>query len=260
MLKSRLISQDRRRADMSRRIICAKAKVSKARGDAYFNHIGRCFVSTGRRLKGCREILTSTFWSNYRQPKVAREGSGQRGSGWGHFRGKRVDTELTLFSCGIVLDPIHDYTRKVIALLRQKSWKIVEGQHVVAHPYFRVGTAADLVVKDPSGRVIYLEVKCGYHEVWDQSCVSMSVGDFYEVPNCPKFHSLVQLAFTMWLGGFGSKHQPTTGYVVRVHDGGISLHELPEFLRHESVTQNFEDMCTGTCMPSKAWRAENGLR
>jgi len=242
----------KRKKDTYARIMMARGKLAKARGEPYFNIMGGCYYSTGRKLKGCTELLSSHFWSHYSAPHTPGNGMGTpRSQGWGMNRGKRVDTELFLLSCGVTIGQLHHYTAKVMSLLRQFSWTIIAGQHVVAHPTYRVGTAADLVVRDREGKIIYLEIKCGYSGTWEASRSHITVGKHSDLDNSPKYHALLQLAFTMWLGAMGSAYRPDSGYVVRVHDGGISLHEMRDWLLKDDIVSDFERLCASQCPPAK---------
>lgn len=245
----------KKRSSLQFRILTARKDKSRIQNLPYFNPMGRCYMWGSRRLIGCHDLLKSVVWPHYTRPRGSSEISrGTRGSGM--QRGKVVDTELFLLYHKASIGVLNPYTSKILKLLKKLKWTVLDTQRVVAHPYYRAGTAVDMVVRDKAGSTIFVEIKCGFHGVWETPVGNITLGDMDDIPNSAKYHALIQAAYGMWLGSFVSP-RPDKGAVVRVHDEGVSVHDVPEYLTKPSTHATFESMCEFHCQPSKAWKKAN---
>jgi len=211
----------------------------------------RCFfghneMSPGKkevRLQGVTSLIKKYFFHKKWSP-MAISGYSSSSKQTGSERGKRVDKEITRWHV-LKTDPkvrpstldrfrlkADRYTNLVIDALEAKGWSILSTQLPVGRVASRLGTAVDIKVRTRDGKVILIELKCGYNGVftsmWPRStewawCVAEGMTD---IPANARTYSLIQLAWTWVLHNHSASVRADMAYVLNVNDSGASFHQL----------------------------------
>ncbi len=144
-------------------------------------------------------------------------------------RGRRVDAELSRWAdSGAKVK--HPFARKFVAWCRRERLAPVASQVCVSDATANVGTLVDLVLMDGAGRLLVIELKCGFGGHYDAASGRLCA-PFGPAPDSPRNQHLLQVAFTAHMFGltFPELGAPRA-LVVRVVDRGVETTPLPRAL------------------------------
>lgn len=203
-------------------------------------HVRAVLLSTGRSTRclegrGLTNLLRRAFYPKYefhkargKTPKTF-ETRPVGGIKRGLRRGRQVDGELSRWAdSGAKVK--HPFARKFVAWCEHEGLVPVASQVCVADTISNVGTLVDLVLMDTRGRLLVVELKCGFGGHYDAASGRMRA-PFAEAPDSPRNQHLLQVAFSahMFKQTFPELGSPRAA-IVRVVDGGVEKTPLPRAL------------------------------
>ena len=176
------------------------------------------------KLKGVVGVIRKWYAPNHYVPPHVGLAANARGL----ERGTRVDKEMNKWARGEAVFHIHPYTTTLIKFIRAKKWLPVTSQFVVGDERARIGTAADVVVRDETGRVILLEIKTGMDNYFDKA--SGSLQPPLDKITCTARHlAMLQLQMTELLYQLTTGTKPHAAFVLRAFDKGVQAYPLPKW-------------------------------
>lgn len=155
------------------------------------------------------------------------------GTVFGRFIGSRVDREISAWASSLGQlkcnekdnKPFHAYTQRLIQKFKEWGWKPVQGQYCVGTLSTGVGTAIDLLMRDREGRLVAVELKCGF-DGYFQTPVAMMKPPFQKIPCCPLNRARMQLLFGYALLLLSSNLRPASLYVINVNKSEIDAYKV----------------------------------
>lgn len=199
-------------------------------------------LGTGRSTRclggrGLTALLRRAFYPKYDyhnvKGKLSAKGAGASkavgGFKKGMERGRLVDAELSKWADRGT--PVrHAYARKFLAWCKREKYTPVASQVCVADAGADVGTLVDLVLADARGRLLVVELKCGFQGHYDAYSGRLRA-PFADATDCPRNQHLLQLAFSvhMFRATFPELGAPRAA-LVRIVDGGVESTPLPRAL------------------------------
>lgn len=197
------------------------------------------------RLFGITDLVKKHFFHQKWSPMaISGNSSRDRNIQGGSERGKKVDQQVTKWH-RLKSDPktrpstldkfrlkADRYTNMVLDALESKGWTILATQVPVGNVDARLGTAVDIKCRDRDGRIILIELKCGYNGVFDMrwpACKEWAwcVGNMRHLPANARTYSLIQMAWTWVLHNrSASGPKANLAYVLHISDDGPAFHQL----------------------------------
>ncbi|MBL4665151.1 MAG: hypothetical protein JKY23_04270 [Nitrospinaceae bacterium] len=123
---------------------------------------------------------------------------------------------------------MHVYSRKVFAVLASQGLEPLATQVCCGSCDARLGTAVDLVCRDPRPPFhdVLVEIKAGYYRYMNRFVTHMSP-PYQAFPDSPFYQFQLQLAFTRILYMRTYQHRMVSySVVLNVHEQGIDLYSL----------------------------------
>lgn len=195
----------------------------------------------GRGLfaRGLTKALSAQFYPFFSISAVLKDLPCSKPKKHGKKVGNRLDAQLeTWANQGVTPKNPTPRFQVIQRALTEKRWIPLRSQLAVGCRKARLATKIDLICLDEAGRVVLVELKCGfddYFDVQNQGCLEQP---FDSVPVSYKNNAMLQLGFTLRL-----YHHTEHPYHHRECAGAFVLH----------VYENSEGDIVHEWLPLKAW-------
>jgi len=192
--------------------------VGNARNKLVINTKGAYYYKNGvgkyELLTGLLPRLRKSFFPDMnifnllKKPKKAKRRKGKRvkkvkkeSKGWsyGKLRGSIVHQEIEDF---LFLDKknfckkhpsIHTYTHRILKfILETMQWRLLRSEFDIFDEALRLATSVDIIAVTPEGKLVLIEVKCGYTQTFDNSDGQMH-GALRKLSNSPHNQANLQI-------------------------------------------------------------------
>ncbi|MCA1799893.1 MAG: hypothetical protein LC650_01180 [Actinobacteria bacterium] len=189
------------------------------------------------KLRGAHRTLKRCLWSSERfggkstGKSVTRFSNGRTyyGSAGGLSRGKDVHEQVGNF----VMLPRRQYcarypevdpmTKSVLNCLHRNGYRGLHAEFIVYDETQGLGTAVDLVCLDRNNRVVFVELKTGYHDAFlDTKKNAKLRGPFADIPDTPLNRARTQILFAQALYRRTHRLAPL-GCVIHVDRDGTAV-------------------------------------
>jgi len=126
----------------------------------------------------------------------------------GRFRGNLADHQLSTWANegvlpGFNMDPRFDYIRNVLV---EQQWIPVSAQLPVGCLHLRLATKIDLLCRDSDGKIILVELKCGFDDYFDVHNQGFMNYPFQHIPTSFRNKAILQLMITTYFY-FHTRHR-----------------------------------------------------
>ncbi|MEO5947928.1 MAG: hypothetical protein ABIP79_14010 [Chitinophagaceae bacterium] len=167
------------------------------------------------------------------QPKK-KEKKVSKGKFYGRLRGTVVHQEVEDF---IFLNQeafrkkhptIHVYTKKIMTfILETMGWRLLRSEFDIYEEALRIGTSVDIIAVTNEGKLVLMEVKCGFADYWDRYDGYMH-GCLHKLTNSPHHQAQLQIitAALFIAKNHQIKLEDMLLYVLRVDDQGLHHHKV----------------------------------
>lgn len=194
-------------------------------------------------LTGLLPRLRKTFFPDSNIFKLLKQSStkgikkkkkASKGIHYGKLRGTIVHQEIEDF---IFLDSknfrkkhpsIHVYTHRILKfILETMQWRLLRSEFDICDEKLRIGTSVDIVAVTNQGKLVLLEIKCGYNGYFDNYDNYMR-GTLRKLTNSPHHQANIQLITEAVL--IVKNHQISLNdlllYVIRVDDNDLHYYKI----------------------------------
>lgn len=194
---------------------------------------------------------------------------GSKGWHYGKIRGTVVHQEVEDF---IFLDrknfckkhpSIHVYTHRLLTFILEKmQWRLVRSEFDIFDERLGIGTSVDIVAVTNEGKLVLIEVKCGFSEYFDRYDGYMH-GALKSLTDSPHHQANIQLITEALL--IVKNHQIRLDdlllYVIRVDDQGIYEHKINNAYVQKKGAAIYNDLLEARLsIPTSTSTTTNGVR
>lgn len=187
-------------------------------------------------------------------PKKKKQKKVSKGLFYGRIRGTIVHEEVEDF---IFLNPeafrkkhptIHVYTQRIMTfILETMNWRLVRSEFNLCDERLGIGTSVDIVAVTNDGKVVLIEVKCGFTDYFDHHDGYMH-GTLHKLTNSPHHQANLQLITEALL--IVKNHQLALSdlllYVIRVDDHGLYHHKINNDYVQKKGPKIYQDLVAAT--------------
>lgn len=153
--------------------------------------------------RGLTKSLSAEFVPEFSISLVMRDLEHARPKKRGRFKGNLADKQLSLWANEGILPPPHkdqdDRFGHIRNVIINQRWIPVSAQLPVGCKELRLATKIDLVCKDMEGRIILVELKCGFDDYFDVHNQGFMSYPFNELPTSCRHKTVLQLLLTTYL-------------------------------------------------------------
>lgn len=166
------------------------------------------------------------------KPKKQKKQS--KGIYYGRIRGTAVHEEIEDF---IFLNTeafrkkhptIHVYTQRILTFIMETmKWRLLRSEFNLFDERLGIGTSIDIVAVTNEGKLVLIEVKCGFTDYFDH-CDGYMHGTLHKLTNSPHHQANLQLITEALLimKNHGIGLNELLLYVIRVDDTGLYHHKV----------------------------------
>lgn len=168
--------------------------------------------------------------------QVSKKKTKKTSKGWhyGRIRGTIVHEEIEDF---IFFDAknfrkkhpsIHLYTQRILKfILETMGWKLLRSEFNICDETLRIGTSIDIVAVTNEGKLVLIEVKCGFADYFDRSDGYMK-GALHKLTNSPHNQARLQIitAALLVVKNHGIPLNDLLLYVIRVDDDDLYYNKI----------------------------------
>jgi hypothetical protein len=155
--------------------------------------------------RGLTRALTATFAPHFSYARAIAGAPARKPAKHGFAVGVQLDTELAAWVATEQHKPLANRAvpsarlRAVLALFTRRGWQPLAAQLPLGCHALRLGTMADVLVRDAAGQYVLLELKSGFDDYFDVANQGTLAYPFQHVPASFRNKHLLQLLCTAWL-------------------------------------------------------------